>query len=192
MKVRFLFLLTLFFMTTGFAGEGKYSYMVLKNPYRFSTYFEMMGEHGYEGRVVSNFFHARTTYDLYNAAGVYEGQGICRALSLGVLCSWARDIDIYDATGVCIGLIQGQVLTTAAAKFNFYDAYGQLVCSAYQNYNQSSFNMLDASPMERMMGVVKRNAIADEWDVTLYQSDIVDHRCLKIFSAFVSDYQDSW
>lgn len=183
----------IFFLLFGTCfASNKYCYSVIKNPYRFSSYFEMMGEKRYEGRVVSNFFHVRTTYDLYDTNGHYEGQGICRMLSLGALFSWARDIDLYDKSGFCIGMIQGSVWTASKAKFNLYDAQGVLIASAYQNNNASSFNLLDASPLKRLVGVVKRNATADEWEVTLYQNDMVDHRILKIFSAFISDYQDNW
>lgn len=191
MKFKLLLFLLLTSVAFG-ATQSPFSYSVIKNPYRFSTYFELMGKEGYEGRVVSNFFHVRTTYDLYNAEGMYEGQGICRALSLGVLFSWARDLDLYDARGIYIGMIQGKVMTTTSAKFNLYDAAGQLIGSAYQNRNQSSFNLLDPSPMERMLGVIKRNATADEWEVTLYDSTAIDHRQLKILSAFIADHQNSW
>lgn len=171
------------------------SYTVIKNEYTFSAYFEMVGSEHYEGRVISNCFNVRTTYNLYDAKGNFEAQGICRAVSLGSAYDWGKEIDVYDVDGNSIGLIEGSVLTTAKAKFNFYDASKKLIGSAYQDNNGSGFTILSPDYNEVTLALLKpcsTNKACDDWDVILYDEDSFDSQLFKIFSAFLVDYQDSF
>lgn len=169
------------------------SYIVVKNPYRFSVYFEFAGKEQSEGRVIKNCFHIRTTYDLYDAFGDYEAQGICRALSLGAIYTWAKKIDVYDSLGNKIGLIAGDVISTAKAQFSIYDASDSLIGTAYLDYDSSSFTLFDPFEGTKTIGILKRNFVenaTDEWKVVLYDSENFDCRLFKIFSAFVVDNED--
>jgi len=166
------------------------SYSITKNVYLFSTYFEMEGNDWYEGRVIKNHINIRTVYDLYDRCGGHEGQGICQILSLGTLFSWAKDIDIYDAEGARIGFIDGQLLTTTAAKYGFYNQSNELVANAYLDWNCSAFTIM--TPSERTIARLKRTFILndiDSWEVVAYEPELLDLRILKVFSSFVIDCQ---
>lgn len=194
MRKTICFLLSFLFIYSAHAAEAlALNYSIIKNPYRLTTYFEMHGKAGSEGKAIKKSLTVRTTYDLYDAKGEYVGQGICRALSLGVLYTWAKVIDIYDAKDKKIGLIDGQTLTTAKGKYNIYTKEHELVASAYLDYASSSFSLLDPNNTAKTLGLIKRNFNSkgsDSWDVSFYDSSAFDVRILKIFSAFVIDHQE--
>lgn len=188
MKRLFTILLLLCCMHMAAAAR---SFTVIEHPYRFSTYFEMQGKETYEGRVVKNAISVRTVYDLYNKEAEYIGQGICRLLSLGSIYPWARMVDLYDASGNTIGLIEGRVITTAKASYNLYDASGNNVGVAYLNLDCSSFTIHDAK--ERVIANLKRNFTSkaiDSWDVTIFDINNLDERILKLFAVFAVDHQE--
>lgn len=176
------------------ASQGKtepFSYAISESQYLWSTYFEMQGIDRYIGRVVKNHYNVRTVYDLYDFKNAFEAQGVCQFLSLGALYPWAKDIDVYDERGVKIGFIDGQLLTTAAAKYGFYNNMDELVANAYLDAQSSGFTIM--TPDERTIARYKRNFVQDDldfWNIDIYDSDEVDLRLLKIFSGFAIDFQE--
>lgn len=176
-----------------FWGDAEpFSYTIVEHPYRFSTYFEMQGKNGFEGRAIKNTLAVRTAYDLYDAAGIYQAQGVVQALSLGSLFAWGKDIDVYDPQGKQIGFIDGEALTTASAKYTFYNEKNVSVATAYLDYSCSGFVVM-AKPGERTIAHLRRifvDHVVDHWDVTLYEPQAIDMRLLKVFSAFAIDFQE--
>lgn len=173
------------------AWSQPYSFTITESPYLFSTYFEMRGKDRDEGRVVKNHLNLRTVYNLYSPSGLIEAQGICQILSLGAIYPWAKDIDVYDRKGEKIGFIDGQLLTTTTAKYNFYDQGDRYVASAYLDSSSSGFSVIGEN--ERTIARLKRNFIQDDidsWEVVHYDQDALDPRILKIFSAFSIDFQE--
>ena len=189
MRLRVYFLLVLLCSTAAIFGSGTKRFTVIKNPYLLSTYFEMIGKKDYEGRAIKETLKIHTEYDLYDAYGDYEGQGVCRIMSLGFLFACAREIDVYDACQAKIGMIDGKVFTTARERYDIYDAQDRLIGIAYNNRDASSFSIVDPTRNERLIGNIKRK-ILDEWQVTLYDCETIDMRILKIFAAFIVDYQE--
>lgn len=186
-----LLFLFLFFCGSLFGNE-RLQYSVIKNSYAFSTYFEFVSPEGYEGRVTKNAISVRNYYKYYNDEGGYRGQGITRLISLGSLYKWAADIDIYDDKGKKIGVIYGKVWSTAKAKFEIYNENSDFVAVAYYGYNREGFSLMKPGKVERLIGYLKKAPLSDNLEVTLYDRESVDERLLKIFSAFVSDYQKSF
>lgn len=186
----YLLIFLSFSALSGFAEP--YSYSILEHPYRFSTYFEMRSQNGFEGRAIKSNLVLRTSYDLYDSVGNLEARGIFQTLSLGSLFAWGKDIDVYDTLDHRIGLIDGEVLTTANAKYTFYDGNNQRVAIAYLDRACSGFVILSAQG-ERTIAHLKRNFVADtldHWDIVLYEPQALDLRLLKIFSTFAIDYQE--
>ncbi len=168
-----------------------YSYTITEHPYRFSTYYEMQGKNGFEGRGIKNFAPIRTSYLLQDANGLEQAQGVVQTFSLGALFAWGKDIDIYDPAGRRIGFIDGEVLTTASAKYSFYDESNRWVATAYLDYSCSGF-VLTSSQNERTIGHLKRKFVdnaTDFWEVTIYDPGAIDLRLVRIFSIFAVDYQ---
>lgn len=186
--IRFIFLLLSF---RCLVEAGSLSYTISESQYLWSTYFEMQGKEGYFGRVVKNHYNIRTVYDLYDPMNHFEAQGVCQVLSLGALYPWAKDIDVYGAQGEQIGFIDGQLLTTAAAKYGIYNAWGTLVANAYLDAQSSGFTIM--TPDERTIARFKRNYIQDDldyWNIDIYDSNIVDLRILKVLAGFAIDFQE--
>lgn len=186
-------LLAAFFIFSCLAVFGSpLSYSVVEHPYRFSTYFEMQGKNGFEGRAIKNSFALRTVYDLYDSAGNYQAQGIIQSLSLGSVFAWGKDIDIYDDLGKPIGFIDGEVLTTASAKYTIYNEKKEWVATAYLDYSCNGFVVM-AAKGERTIANLRRNFVSnvtDHWDVVLFEPEAIDLRILKVFSSFAIDYQE--
>lgn len=169
-----------------------YSFSIRECPYRFSTYFEIQGKKGFEGRAVKNALSLRTSYELYDSLGQYEALGVVQALSLGALFAWAKDIDIYDASGIKIGFVDGQALTTASAKYVLYNANNEWIATAYLDRASSGF-LVTSAVGERTIAHLRRQFIPgtiDSWDISCFEPTAIDLRLLKIFSAFAVDYQE--
>lgn len=195
MKKTFFLIITLLFAFNYAQANDKLHYTILKNPFAFSTFFEMLGQDHFEGRVVKNHIHVRSTYDLYDKHGEFECQAICRALSLGAIFSWAKEIDIYDKHDHKIGFIDGKTATTAHAKFHLHNKEGHLVAIAYLDYDNSGFTIVSPEHGEKTIGHFKRHFTHKEshnWEVVFYDIKHMDQRIVKIFSAFVVDHQDSF
>jgi hypothetical protein len=168
-----------------------YTYSIIEHPYRFSTDYEMQGKNGFEGRAIKKKLAVQTSYELYDAAGNYEGYGTVQILSLGAIFAWAKDIDVYDAQGQKIGFIDGQALTTASAKYTFYDGNDVELATAYLDYGCNGF-VVSLAQGQRTIANLRRNFVehvSDFWDVTLFEPGALDTRLLKVFSAFALDNQ---
>lgn len=170
-------------------------YKVTRNDYTFSTVFEIATNKGLIGSVVKGALHVRTHYDLYNRSGQYTGQGICRMFCLGMIYEWGTEIDIYDADGSLVGVIDGQVVSTEPAKFSIYDKDYNRVAIAYLDLNCSAFSISDPNNSAHLLARLSRNFIQgtiDHWDVLVYEPEAMDPRIIQIFSAFACDTQDKF
>ena len=155
----------------------------------------MQSNNCYLGTLLKKKFSLHSQYDLYDSQGHYEGQGVCRLLSLGVIYPWAKELDIYDCKGNKIAMIDGQALTSAKARYSFYDHASCLKGIAYLDYGSSSFRIVHPSNDKLVLALLQRIFIEhtiDNWDVTIYRSETIDPRILKIFSAFAVDFQSSF
>ncbi|MBA3238384.1 MAG: hypothetical protein H0T62_08590 [Parachlamydiaceae bacterium] len=158
----------------------------------FSSIFDCVGEHDFLGTVVKSSFRVRTNYDLYSVHGEFEGTGICRVLTLGVIFDWAREIDIYDKNDYYIGTIDGQAATTEKAKFSIYNRNSERVGIAYLD-STHTFKICDPNNENHYLAIIKRNFEGvDCWRTTVYDEDQIDLRILKVFCAFITDRQNSF
>ena len=175
--------------------EETTSYRVTRSDYTLSSVFEMTNEKTNFGSVVKNIFHVATHYDSYDRYGLYEGQGICRILTLGLIYTWAAEIDIYDAHGDRIGMIDGQVISSEPAKFSFYDAEGNRICIAYLDQHCTGFVFVDPDNSAFILAHLTRNFIVDtidNWEASLYHPERLPKLFLKIFAAFACDTQNDF
>lgn len=171
------------------------NFHVTRSDYTFSTVFDMTSEKQNFGSIVKSIFHISTHYDAYDRYGLYEGQGICRMVTLGLIYSWATEIDIYNKQGIRIGMIDGQVMSAEPAKFSFYDAADNRLCIAYLDLNGMSFVLVDPENTSFVLARLTRNFIldtVDNWDIALYHPEKVSMKFVKIFAAFACDTQNSF
>lgn len=170
-------------------------FRVTRQDYTYSSVFDLASDSQFVGSVVKWGFHLATQYDLYNGLGEFEGQGNCRLLSLGHFYAWATEIDVYDADGNYVGMIDGQAATTEPAKFSFYDAQYNRVGVAYLDQNCTAFSIYDPNNSVRVCSRLTRNFIqdtVDNWDVVIYDSTAISPMMVKIFAAFACDSQDQF
>lgn len=177
-------------------AEPNVGFRIHRSDYTFSTVFDMSYEQQPLGSIVKNAFHVATHYDLYNRFGLYEGQGVCRILCLGLLYSWGTEIDIYDVDPTKkVGMIDGQYATTEPAKFSFYDGNGERIAIAYLDKNCAGFTLLDPENSSLILGRLTRNFIVDTidtWDIEIYFPERLPMPMMKIFAAFACDTQDKF
>lgn len=168
-----------------------YQFKIQKKDYRFSTFFEIDSEDTYRGTVKKSCLRVRTHYDLSNQHG-WQATGICRLLTLGALYTWATEIDVYDTEGTWIGMIDGQVMTTAAARFSLYNEASELVGIAF--LDQGCQGVTIASPDNEAYTIAKFDRLyvldkVDDWIVSVYDPGRIDGRLIRIFAAFILDHQ---
>lgn len=180
--------------------DHPYEFEVRRDPYQFATFFQITSKDSYIGSVKKSAFRLRRNYDLSNKDG-WQATGIVRIITLGVIYSWASEIDIYDTEGTKIGMIDGQIVTTENAKFSLYayDESGNYthVGTAYLDRDFDSFTILppDGTPhpiakLERFI-MPTGNGI-DYWRTQVYQPEVIDDRLVRILATFVMDHQDDF
>lgn len=167
-------------------------YSVQRSDYTFSTVFEMASDNQLVGSIYKSVFHITTHYDIYDNYGVFKGQGICRFFCLGLLYSWGTEIDVYDAEGRYIGMIDGQMASTEPAKFSIYDGLGNRTGIAYLEQNCAAFTIVDPNNSSHILARFSRNFLLDTidcWDVSIYDPSRISDKILQIFAAFACDTQ---
>jgi len=188
-------LLFLSFAAVYINADESLSYNVKKKVYMTSVVFELNSKKTMVGTVVKSPFHLRTTYDLYDARGVYQATAICRILTLGLFYDWGTEMDVYDPAGNYLGMIDGQVVTEASAKFSFYDGNGNHVGIAYLDHNHTGFTIVDPQNQYHMVAQYTRNFVEntiDSWDVIIYDQEQIPEELLHIFGAFAVDRQGAF
>ena len=176
------------------ADNSCQSLRVIKN----SNLFSLSAEFDFKNGGVSTDKVLRTGglspryfYDLFDVDHNFQARGISRAISLGAFYSWGVEIDHYDTHESYIGLIQGELLTRSRAKFSFYDGNGRRTLIAYLNTESPELLIVSAQDEGIILAKLKIESYGDVGTIDinlLHDSDDIDDRAFKIFSAFVADY----
>ncbi len=172
---------------------NSYHFDIYKQIYPLSTFFSIQADDTYHGLVKSSRLCARTNYELSDKNG-WQATGIKRLLSLGCIYPWATELDIYNTQWQAIGMIDGQVVTTAAARFSIYDEFGTLVGIAYLDQSLNHYNIV--YPDREMFPIVEltrqfEDLGQDSWSVIVHDPDQIDERILRIFAAMACDLQEA-
>lgn len=169
-------------------SEAAYHLTFSQKDYPLATYFEIDTEDSYPGVVKVSAFRVRTNYDLSDIHG-WQATGIHRIASLGSVFAWATDVDIYNTDWKWIGMIDGQMLTLAEARFNILNEQGQVTAIAYLDDNLSGYTITypesEAFPIARLYHTLRgENPV---WHMTVYDETAVDERVLRIFAAMAAN-----
>lgn len=212
MRQRLLALLCMgmfFFVSTAVVADSlgvyedhPYEFIIKKRVSKFSETYVISSptagnatyEGTYPGSIKKSAFRIRTNYDLSDRHG-WQATGITRLLSLGVVYSWATDIDIYDTRGVRIGFIDGNIATLESAKYNIYsyDEAGKAteVGVALANADFTHFSI--TTPEQGLpIADLARHMDNARWTVTVINPGIIDDRIIRIFAGFVVHFQDKF
>ena len=186
----------LIFAATSLFGtdtEG-YHFTVQQRAHSLATYFDIDSDDTYPGTIKKSVFRLRENYDLSDADG-WSATGIVRIASLGSWFPWAKEMDVYNTEYRWIGLIRGELVTTAAARYTLYDESGHAVGVGYLDRDMSGISIVDPDNWARRIAQFKRiyvNRISDPWKVTVYDPDAIDDRLLRIFAGLIVDIQDEF
>jgi hypothetical protein len=178
-------------------GQTNANLSIVKNSplFSFSAEFDCKKGDILESKIIrTGLFCPRYFYELQDAHGNFQAQGITRFFSLGFLFAWGMEIDVHDQDGV-IGKIEGQMFTKSRAKFVFYNAGGQETTVAYLNTEKPEFVIASAQNEAEILANLKGKTYGDlcVWEIEPVQPELrLDPRLLKIFSAFASDYHSSF
>lgn len=195
LSIAFLFTTATSLIADDSHEEDQISFKVYRRDYTFSRVFEFFHGTGLHGSVIKSALHLRTHYDLYDRHGIFEAQAICAIRPLGSLFTWATVINIYDLDGNDLGQINGQVLTTEAAKFNFYNSNGECIAIGYLDENAMGFSIVSPKNSAFLLAGLKRKFVKkmpDHWDVSVFEKELISPVLVKIFAAFVCDRQGSF
>ena len=191
-SVRAVLLCCLMLLTKLSATEQElkgYSFSLFEKTYPLATYFTIESDDTYCGVVKKSFFRIRTNYDLSNSDG-WQATGIKRVLSLGSVYSWATEVDIYDTNWHYIGMIDGQVVSTAAARFSLYDHENKLCGIAYLDHSLNSYSIVypgsEAYPIAELHRHEENGGLI-WWDIAVYDERQIDLRILRIFASMICD-----
>lgn len=195
LKKSFIFFMLLCgFISSNLSADGL-NYNVQKKVYPMSVVFEMTSAYSIVGSVVKSPFRVRTNYDLYDRAGNYQATAVCRILTLGLFYDWGTEMDVYNPQGGYLGMIDGQVVTGASAKFSFYDGRGNHVGIAYLDKNCLGFTITNPNNEYQVIAQYTRRFVEntiDSWDVVIFEKSQVPVELLHIFAAFAVDRQSAF
>ncbi len=181
----------------GVHEEYPYDYVLTKHVYKLSEIYQIRSplKETYPGSVKKSELRIRTNYDLSNKDG-WQATGITRIISLGSLYPWAKEIDVYDTRGVQIGFIDGNLATLESAKFTIYDydeaGTATVIGTAYANPSFDRFVILSTIDNPHPIAELNRDFSNRNWHVSVHYPQQIDDRIVRIFSAFVVDYEDKF
>lgn len=167
--------------------------MISQSDFTFASLFDVDSVNGPPlGHVIKEKFNLWTHYRYKS----YEGDrsladAYIRLISFGQLFSWSSVIDIYGATGNCMGTIEGCWLTFAPSKFVFKDDKGNCLATAYMDNNKMGFTVIcerDHNTVAKYTRIPVLNS-KDYWYLNIYEDNDIPPTMLIIFGAFAVDRQ---
>lgn len=174
-----------------------YDFLITKDVYKLSEVYQIKSplKETYPGSVKKSQFRIRSHYDLSNKDG-WQATGITRVVSLGSLYPWAKEIDIYDTRGVKIGFIDGNFATIESAKFTLYEYDEQGTATeigiAYASPIFNRFVIVSTNDNPHPIAELNRYYGDQNWSVSVHYPEKIDDRIIRIFAAFVIDYEDKF
>ncbi len=181
--------------STSFADTLSFS--VHQKDYKLSTVFELDADGKPYGSVIKSSLRflkpLRDSYDVYDENGTWYATGIGRIFCTGLFKPWGAEFDVYDTRGNRIGVIDGQVVTTESAKYSIYNANGDRVAIAYLDLSNAGIAIVHPEKTTKIYARLTRKFVQsqiDHWEVNIYDTEIIDPRIIKVFSAFAVDYQE--
>ena len=189
------YLLILLSFTTMVHAKPTWVMTKCSTPLSYYVDFDCVQEDVLTDKVVrSGLFTPRYYYDLYSHEGIFLARAISRAFSIGLFSPSQMEFDIYDEASTYVGYIGGKFWTSGKAKFGFANADGTKTGFALlsSDSDQAIFSIL--SPTNAVVATLNGVLSGDlsEWELDVKKPLDIDPRALKIFTAFISDFHDSF
>ncbi len=191
----FLFALSLMALVgvkaSAHATQG-YTFETYETKYTLATEYQFTSQDGMGGMAKKRSLSPWTSYYLYDACGRYQGYGYIQLSLWGLFGAWGAELPVYDESGNSIGFIDGQAVTTAAARYTIFDGAGERVGIAFLDSQKTGFTIVDAKTERKTIAYLKRQFIPDapdHWVVHVNDRCAIDERIMKVFAAFAVDKQ---
>ena|ERR1700722_15673026 len=189
------YLLILFSLLYMVHAEPSWVMTKYSTPLSYHVDFNFLEEDALTAKVVrSGLFTPRYYYDLYSPEGIFIARAINRVLSLGLFFPSQMEFDIYDETDAYVGYIGGNLWTKGKAKFRFTNAQkvGTGFALLSSDSDQAIFSIL--SPTSTVVATLNGMLSGDlsKWTLDIQDPFDIDPRALKIFTAFISDFHESF
>jgi hypothetical protein len=173
--------------------DGEYMHhprevMIKESKFTFAKLFDIDSSHGHLGNVVKSRYTLRTHYDYYGTKGDSDliAKGYLRFFSWGKVFTWASVLDIYSAADRYLGRIDGCLMTLSPSKFNFYDADGNRIGTAYMDANKLGFTVICAKD-DRTIAKYTRMCVpgeTDYWYLNIYEDDVPPSMLVIFFDFY--------
>ena len=176
-----------------------YEFTISQNDYRFCTIFPIDSRDTYPGQVKKSRIRPWTSYDLSDADGWQA-----RAQYKWTNTSWyygqsMMEMWISDTDGYTFALIDGQMLTTAPARYAVmtYEEGGeeQKVAVITLNDSRDAFTFYFPEDETRRIAEMRRVIlpdVRDHWVVRVYHPERIDDRIVRLFAAWAIDNQSTF
>lgn len=168
---------------------AEYEFIIQPRSYWFSTHYDIYSGDKWITTIEKDWFHMHTIWSLCDEKGEYAN-GAARLLSPGILLNSMREIDVVDFYKNNVGYIQGNFLTSAAAKYVFYDQYQHPYATAYIDQKRSSVNIVDYNNERSPIAIFRRTHIPGGdyyWTVKVVNERAIDPKTLYVFAGFITD-----
>ncbi len=173
---------------------------ISKHPGYFSTEFYIDEEYARDSVIVRGMRHPLNPwicYYLYDGMGELTGVAYKKWVNTGIFFTRMSEFDILDAQGEPVGMIDGQWLTSANAKFSIYqyratDNTCPRVGIAYLDSDNMKYTIYHPENERRVIATFLRKIVADArdyWEVQIIDDTQIDERIIRAFAAFAVDTQ---
>ncbi len=166
-----------------------YHFNIFEKRHSSTKFFEIDSKNTNSAIVKKTKLRLRTNYDLSTRKGT-QAKGIVRMFSLGNIFNWAKQIDIYNTKGKFIGAIEGFKAATEELVYYLFDKNKTITAIAHLDHTCGDFTLSSPNPHSSALAILKNDK--NFFSVNVYNSQAVDERILKIFAAFVVDYQNEF
>lgn len=188
------FLLTCMVCLGCVAAEESVSFVIEKTGYLWSDHYVLDSENlDWVSTVYSRRIRLMTGYDLYNRQGECEVKASENFWCTGLLSSYYTEIDLYEPSGEWMGKIDGQWWTRGAeARYQILDADGRVLAIASLDKTHAGFTITHPDSYQRIVARLKRVYVPeqpDHWEVTVYDTEVLDRRFIQVFAAFAVNRQ---
>jgi len=192
-KMKYLLILLSF--VTVVHAEPNWVMTKCSTPLSYYVDFECFEDDVLTDKIVrSGLFTPRYYYDLHSPEGIFLARAVNRVLSLGLFFTSQMEFDIYDENYAYAGYIGGKFWTHGQAKFRFTNAEGVETGTALLRSDSDQAKFFILSPTNSVVATLTGTLSGDfsKWELEVQRPLGIDLRALKIFTAFISDFHDSF
>ena len=149
----------------------------------FTTTFDLQDDDGTFGKIEEKFLKLTRSFNYTDSSGYKVAEAREKPFS------WGVQVDVFDCQGQKIGTIKENILKSlfkASTTYTIENVIGNVVAVSNKvDIVATSFTLTD--PSGKKIATLKRpmiNLFGDNWNVKVYNHDILDPRILVMIGAY--------